>query len=132
VPGKVLMDGKSELIDMYPNLCNWWRKAEEIWNQYRTSDRLTLLERINYQKGLSQQFPIALERVVYASSGMHICSARILNRQAVIDCKLYWATTESPEESYYLCAILNAEITTTETRPLMSYGKDERDIHKHV
>ena len=72
------------------------------------------------------------ERILYATSGMHICAARISNRQAIIDSKLYWATTESREESYYLCAILNAEITTLETRPLMSYGKDERDIHKHV
>ncbi len=130
--GKVLMDGESELIDIYPGLCDWWRKAEEIWNEYRTSDRLTLLERINYQKGLSQQFPIPKERILYATSGMHICSARLSNRQAIIESNLYWATTESPEESYYLCAILNAEITTTETRPLMSYGKDERHIHKHV
>jgi SAM-dependent methyltransferase len=130
--GKVLMDGESELIDMYPGLCDWWRKSEEIWNEYRTSDRLTLLERINYHKGLSQQFPIPRERILYAKSGMHICSAILSNRQAVIDSKLYWATTESKEESYYLCAILNAEITTLETRPLMSYGKDERDVCKHV
>ena len=130
--GKVLMDGESELIDIYPGLCDWWRKAEEIWNQYRTSDRLTLLERINYQKGLSQQFPIPKERILYAKSGMHICSAILSNRQAIIDSKLYWATTESKDESYYLCAILNAEITTLETRPLMSYGKDERDVCKHV
>ncbi|MFN5978835.1 MAG: SAM-dependent DNA methyltransferase, partial [Pseudanabaena sp.] len=130
--GKVLMDGESELIDMYPGLCDWWRKAEEIWNEHRTNDRLTLLERINYQKGLSQQFPIPKERILYATSGMHICSARLSNRQAIIDSNLYWATTESLEESYYLCSILNAEITTLETRPLMSYGKDERHIHKHV
>ena len=130
--GKVLMDGESELIDMYPGLCDWWRKSEEIWNEYRTSDRLTLLERINYHKGLSQQFPIPRERILYAKSGMHICSAILSNRQAIVDSKLYWATTESKEESYYLCAILNAEITTLETRPLMSYGKDERDVCKHV
>jgi len=130
--GKVLMDGESELIDLYPGLCAWWHKAEEIWDEYRTNDRLTLLERINYQKGLSQQFPIPKERILYAKSGMHICAARLSNRQAIIDHKLYWATTESLEESHYLCAILNAEITTLETRPLMSYGKDERDVCKHV
>jgi hypothetical protein len=63
---------------------------------------------------------------------MHICAARISNKKAVVDNSLYWCTTENKDESYYLCAILNAEITTTETRPLMSYGKDERHIHKHV
>jgi hypothetical protein len=131
--GKVLMDGESELIDMYPGLCDWWRKAEEIWTTNKSSGtRLSLLEQIDYMGKLTQQFPIAKERILYATSGMHICSARLSNRQAIIESKLYWATTESTEESYYLCAILNAEITTTETRPLMSYGKDERHIHKHV
>jgi hypothetical protein len=63
---------------------------------------------------------------------MHICSARLSNRQAIIDSNLYWATTESKEESYYLCSVLNAEVTTIETRPFMSYGKDERHVCKHV
>jgi hypothetical protein len=38
----------------------------------------------------------------------------------------------SEQEASYLFAILNAPVTTDLTRPLMSYGKDERDIHKHV
>lgn len=131
--GRKLMDGNSELIEMYPGLCKWWRNAEEIWNTNKSgTTRLSLLEQIDYRSKLSNQFSIPRERVIYATSGMHICSARLSNRQAIIDTKLYWASTESKEESYYLCAILNAEITTMRTRPLMSYGKDERDIHKHV
>ncbi len=130
--GKLLMDGESDLIDMYPSLCKWWRKAEEIWNKNRSNEQLNLIDRIDFQKGLSQQFPAPKERIVYAKSGMHICSARLSDRQAIIDSKLYWAAAESKEESYYLCAILNAETTTLRTRPLMSYGKDERDICKHV
>lgn len=44
----------------------------------------------------------------------------------------YWAAVTSDQEADYLCGVLNAPITTALTRPLMSYGKDERDIHKHV
>ncbi|MFN5854419.1 MAG: N-6 DNA methylase [Pseudanabaenaceae cyanobacterium] len=131
--GKVLMDGESELIDMYPGLCDWWRNAEEIWMSNKSiSTRLSLIEQIDYMGKLTQQFPIPKERVLYATSGMHICATRLSSRQAIIDSNLYWATTESSEESYYLCAILNAEITTLETRPFMSYGKDERHVCKHV
>ena len=130
--GKMLMNGESELIDMYLGLSSWWKSAEKYWIENRSSNRLSFLEQVNYHNKLSQQFPIASERVVYASSGMHICAARISNKKAVVDNSLYWCTTENKDESYYLCAILNAEITTTETRPLMSYGKDERYIHKHV
>jgi len=131
--GKILIDGESELIDMYPGLCDWWRKAEEIWTTNKSSStRLSLLEQVNYRGKLTQQFPIPKERILYATSGMHICATRLSNRQAIIDSSLYWATTESLEESYYLCAILNAETTTTNTQPFMPYGKDERHIHKHV
>ena len=45
---------------------------------------------------------------------------------------LYWASVASEKEADYLCAVLNAPATTEALRPLMSYGKDERDIHKHV
>jgi hypothetical protein len=38
----------------------------------------------------------------------------------------------SEEEADYLCAIMNSAVTTEALRPFMSYGKDERDIHKHV
>jgi hypothetical protein len=38
----------------------------------------------------------------------------------------------SEDEANYLSGILNAPVTTELTRPLMSYGKDERHIHKHV
>ena len=50
----------------------------------------------------------------------------------MIDHTLYWAAVASDEEARYLCAVLNASVTTMRVRPLMSYGKDERDIHKHV
>jgi hypothetical protein len=38
----------------------------------------------------------------------------------------------SEDEADYLCAIMNSAVTTEALRPFMSYGKDERDIHKHV
>ena len=38
----------------------------------------------------------------------------------------------SEDEADYLCAIMNFAVTTEVLRPFMPYGKDERDIHKHV
>ncbi len=42
------------------------------------------------------------------------------------------ATVATDDEAHYLCAILNSPITTAVVRPLMFYGKDERDFHKHI
>ena len=55
--GKKLLDGNDDQIDDYPGLAAWWRQAEEIWNTHRSSDRLTLLERLDYRRRLSQPVP---------------------------------------------------------------------------
>ena len=119
-------------IEMYPGLEQWWRQAETIWEDNRSSDRLTLFERLDYQSTLSKQLPIPPLRVIYNKSGMHLVAAKAKLPRALISGNLYWASMASEEEADYVCAVLNAPATTEALRPLMSYGKDERDIHKHV
>jgi len=121
-----------ESIDLYPGLQQWWGQASQVWEENRSSERLSLRERADFQSGLSKQLPIPPLRVVYNKSGMHICCAKLRNRRAVVINGLYWASAASEGEADYICALLNAPATTELTRPLMSYGKDERDIHKHV
>jgi hypothetical protein len=81
---------------------------------------------------LEQQFPIQPERIVYNASGMHLVASRLDDRRTVIEHKLYWATAASTAEARCLCAILNSASITELVRPLMSYGKDERDFDKHI
>ncbi len=63
---------------------------------------------------------------------MHVVAALVEAPNAVIEHKLYWGAVISHAEGWYLCAILNCPELTQLVRPLMSYGKDERDIDKHV
>lgn len=121
-----------DTIDLYPGLRQWWAQASRVWEANRSSERLSLTEQLDFQSKLSKQLPVAKYRVVYNKSGMHICATKLRNSPAVVTHGLYWATVASEHEANYLCAILNAPVTTDLTRPLMSYGKDERDIHKHV
>ncbi len=121
-----------EQIAQHPGLSEWWRQATEYWLDNRASDRLTLHEQLDYMGKLSSQFPAPARRVVYNSSGMHIAAAPLSDNRGIINNKLYWCTVGSDNEAQYLCAILNSPVTTEFVRPLMSYGKDERDIHKHV
>jgi len=127
-----LMAGDSERIELFPGLAAWWRRAEQLWRKHRSSDRLTLLEQLDYMNKFSVQLPIHRQRVVYTKSGMHLSAARIVDQRAIVDHTLYWASVASDDEAHYLCAILNAEITTKLVRPKMSYGKDERHIDKYV
>ncbi|TIU91642.1 MAG: hypothetical protein E5W09_30460 [Mesorhizobium sp.] len=119
-------------IDLHPGLQQWWSRAEEIWNVNRSNGRMSLAERLDYQSTLSKQFPIPLLRVVYNRSGMHVVAAKLSNTRAILGSGLYWAPVHSEEEANYLCAVLNAPVTTELVRPFMTYGKDERDIAKHV
>lgn len=127
-----LMDGQSGRLDAYEGLANWWRRAEEVWERHRSSERLTLIEQLDYRHKLEQQFPIQPERIVYTKSGMHLAAARLHDRRTVIDHSLYWATAASTAEARYLCAILNSVTITELVRPFMSYGKDERHFDKHI
>jgi SAM-dependent methyltransferase len=121
---------ESSQIELSPGYHQWWERAEEIWEQNRTSERLSLFQQVDYQSKLSKQFPVPPLRVVYNRAGMHVVAAKITNRRALVANGLYWAAVRTEAEAHYLCAILNAPVTTELARPFMSYGKDERDIHK--
>jgi hypothetical protein len=131
--GKHLIDS-SEGLALYPGLADWWNRADAIWTKHRSSDRLTLLGRVDYQRGLSNQLPIVPGsfRVVYAKSGMYLAAA-IVSDQSVIDHKLYWANVASVEEGRYLEAILNSDVLTLRIRPLQARGEhNPRDFDKYV
>jgi SAM-dependent methyltransferase len=93
--GTTLLEGAA--LDPYPGLAEWWNFAERIWSSKKTSGSSragaraikTLLDRLDYNAGLSHQFPIAPQRVVYTTSGSALAAARLSDANAVIDHKLY-------------------------------------------
>jgi hypothetical protein len=131
--GKRLLDGNAEHLDLYPGLATWWRRAEDIWTQNRSSERLQLTERLDYRRGLSQQFPASSHRVVYTKSGMYLAAAIVSDTTAVIDHKLYWGKATSLDEARFLTAILNSTALTMAVRPLQGRGEhNPRDFDKYV
>jgi hypothetical protein len=115
--GQRLLHGEDERLDLYPGLAQWWRSAEAVWAQNRSSERLSLMERLNYRRTLSQQFPAADYRVVYTSSGMYLAAAIVSNPTVVIEHKLYWGSAASLDEARFLTAILNSTTLTMAVRP---------------
>ena len=119
-------------MSLYPGLHEWWSQASGLWEENRTKDTLSLSEQLDYMSKLSNQFPIPPQRVIYNTAGMHLAAARLNDAQGIVTSNLYWCTVNSDAEAQYLCCVLNSPVTTEFVRPLMSYGKDERHIHKHV
>lgn len=132
VEGSEILHGGHDHLDLYPGLAEWWKNSERLWEKHRSSGRLDLHERLDFRRGLTNQLPGTPLRLVYGKAGMHVAAALIENPSAIIDHKLYWGTVNSIEEGRYLCAILNSPMLTQLVRPLMSYGKDERDVDKHI
>lgn len=131
--GRRLLDGRSEQLDLFPGLASWWREAEAHWLENRSSDRMALVDRLNYRRGLTDQYPISEHRVVYTKSGMYLAAARIEDTAALIDHKLYWAAAESADEALYLCAVLNSPELTEAVRPLQARGEhNPRDFDKYI
>ncbi len=121
--GDRLLSGSDERLDYYPGLAAWWRRAEALWTAHRSNDRLTLVERLDYHRGLTQQFPAPAHRVVYGKSGMYLAAARVSDPNAVIEQTLYWAAASSVDEALFLVAILNSGVLTKLVRPLQARGE---------
>jgi hypothetical protein len=119
-------------LDSYPGLAAWWRTGEKTWDRHRSSD-LTLLGRMDYQRGLTNQLPGTAHRVVYSKSGMYLAAAYVDDQRAVIDHKLYWATVADRDEARYLTAVLNSDALLQLVRPLQARGEhNPRDFDKYV
>lgn len=126
-----LLDGDSEALDEFPGLAAWWRDAERLWAKNKAKgSNLSLLDRIDFQRGLQKQFPEPPLRIVYTTSGQYLAACILDDRSAVVDSSLYWAAVDGMDEARYLTAIFNSETLATAIGPLQSRGEhNPRHFH---
>lgn len=85
--GTDLRSTTTDRLDQYPGLAAWWRTAEKVWDRHRTSER-KLIDRWDYQRGLTSQLPSSQHRVVYSASGMYLAASYVDDPRAVVEHKL--------------------------------------------
>ncbi len=144
-----LLDARAAIREGKTGLAGWLREAEKAWQTYRKSSE-ELLDYLNWQKKLTVQRPKGCFKVLYNTSGTHLCSCVVdgstLNNQMVYDLPVqgfiadtttYWLETENGDEAHYLCAILNAPGVDEAIKPFqpkgafgVHTGKGERHIHR--
>jgi hypothetical protein len=126
----------------------WMAKAEAEWLDRRSTkaSKMTLLERLDYSRGITGQNPSAKYRITYATSGTHVCACTLMTKQVrrlvesalkprflVVDHKAYYFETDSESEAFYLSSILNAPAVNKAIKAGQSKGLwGARDIHKKV
>jgi hypothetical protein len=121
--GERLLESADPHLDLYPGLAEWWTKAEDLWDEHKGENNLSLLEQIDYRRKLTLQFPVAQHRVLYAASGQYLAAARLEDERAVAEHALYWATLQSREEAHYLMAFLNSPALAGLMAPKQARGE---------
>jgi len=133
IDGREFLSGADDRIDRFPGLAQWWRTAEQVWMDHRSSDRLTLNERVDYHGALKSQYPISPIRVVYTKAGNYLTAATVTDDQAIIDTSLYWGAASSQEEAWYISTILNSPVLGELVAPYQSRGAfGPRHFDKYV
>jgi len=119
-----LVDGYDDRIDEFEGLADWWRRAEDIWEENKaSSNRLSLRARIDFQRGISAQVGVVGERVVYTRSGQYLAACRVEDPHIVMEQTLHWAPVSTREEGRFLTGVLNSGTLARAIAPLQSRGE---------
>ena len=123
-----VMDAARAAREGHPRLADWLTDIEGKWSAHCAlgidkKPKLTLTKRLDYQRGILQQFPLGAIRVAYAKAGTLFASAILQDANAVVDHKAYWATARSLEEARYLIAILNCDALRVRIAAMQSKGQ---------
>jgi hypothetical protein len=105
------------------NLAGWMEQAEALWTQLSANPEMSLIDRWNFQRGLSNQFPISPIRVVFAASGTLPSALVLRDYRAVVEHGLYWVAPASEEEAQYLTGLLNSEAARSRAERYQARGQ---------
>lgn len=133
--GSQLLYPDDPMIDQFPGLADWWRRANQLYVETPENPPVlpSLTDRLDYQQTLTCQFPTRPHRVVYRKSSSRPIAAYLSDQEALVDNGLYWAPVADLAEADYLCAILNSDAIVSLVRPLLSVGQfGERNVNRHV
>jgi SAM-dependent methyltransferase len=119
---------------------DWVKKAQEIWEKHRKDPRLTMQERLNYQRLLTRQRISTPRVVLYNRSGTNLVASLVrrggplhIGRAPisgfVADTVTYFYYPSCLEEAHYLVGVLNSEVVNQAIKPHQTQGLwGERDI----
>ena len=110
-----------------------WRDMSSLWDAHKKpTNKLSLIEQLDYRKKLSSQLSDHPIRLVYTTSGRPT-AALLIDSSTIIDNSLYLITCDTLAEAYYLSAIINSNAMYKAVEPMMAKGQfGNRHLHKHL
>ena len=130
--------GEIRLGDLGRRMRERWQTVSALWeNNKAPATKLDLLGQLNYIHKLSAQLEWKRDpgdrpvRVAYTGNGEP--TAAVIQRDTIVDTKLYWIPCKDTREAHYLLAIINSKALYGAVTPLMPKGQfGARDVHKHL
>ncbi len=134
-----VLDPIQILREGYSKAARWFTNAENQWKLLSTekSSRMSANDRIDYQRGITEQNLNTKFLVLYNSSAKDANSLLIereqLDLEFIAEHKTYVFYTDDLKEAQYLSAILNSSITNLMMKDFQSRGLfGARDVHKKI
>lgn len=118
-----LLDSQAAANHGFDGLFGWMSKAEAVWEANKRSDKLRLVQLLDYFGQLTAQFPIRKLRVVYAKAGSHPAACVLRDQKFVVENLLYWSEVTSESEALYLTAIINSENARSRVESMQARGQ---------
>jgi hypothetical protein len=130
-------------------LVDWLKKVEKEWDEKRGSkaEKMEAIEWLDYRNKLTSQNPQAAYRVLYNTSGAHVCACvqknelikveiggqSVLLKKFICESSTYYFDTSDLQEAFYLTSVLNSFLIDEMIKPIQAYGAwGPRSIHKKV
>jgi hypothetical protein len=119
----------------------WFWNAHKLWEENRTEkaakSELSLLRRLDFQRGLTQQDPGAQYLVIYTAAASDASAVVVdvseMQLPFVVDHMAYWCRAESAAEAHYVCGYLNSGYANRQIKEFQSRGLfGPRHVHKTI
>jgi hypothetical protein len=137
---EIVLHSSASLMNLgYLNASRWFSVAENIWDISKTekSKNMTTLNRLDFQRGLSDQNLNVPYLVLYTSSSKD-ANATVVERSTIdlefiVESKTYVFYTLNKDEAFYLVSVLNSKIPNALMKDFQTKGLfGARDVHKKI
>jgi hypothetical protein len=134
----IMITAKHAKENGYEHLAKWLEKCEHEWKKRRKekAERMTIYQRLNHVRGLTQQRYTAKYKVLYPMSATNLCAAVVENEKItknisgqkirlknfIADYVTFFAETENEREAHYLATILNSYTLNNLLKPMQAKG----------
>lgn len=125
----------------YNRTCSWFEKAEALWEKHQTDrsklNKMSLYDRLDYQRGLTEQDLNARYLVLYTASATDACAVVLdrtkLDAEFIVESVCYWHAPKSKREGHYLASFLNSGVANEKIKAFQASGLfGERHVHKKI